>query len=481
MNDCYLNFLVSFRALFSLDVGANLVNSKQTIGIILPDLSLLGYAVPVESFGIGLFVILFAYLIIEYNVQLLSHEKFKIAMNMLHTAHTPLILLRNQLEELKTGNLPEPLSQQVEEALGYAECIIYCNRNIATLNKVNKRIPPKTSTVNLELSTYVTSIVNQCRAHANSRQIRLTVGECSDCVSCRINENIMTAALQHLINKMILISESGCCISINVTHTMNSWQLQISNNEIAGQRAGKMFPFIPIIFPVYGYSDLWTVRKIIRLHGGKITGCRHGKAATFQIVIPTDCHCQNQSCPVLKHSSAKTKNRYHKLLYVLAYRYLMNADMAEDVVQHVFARLWEFRSELHVGISLKNYLFTMTKNHVLNLIRNENSAISKNYEIAQSAPVYEDNLIENLEKKELMASFYKAVDMLPPQKRSICLMKVKEELTNQEIAERMNLSVNTVKTHYSEALKMLRIHLSKMLIIVTFVTLMTYLSVHYLR
>ena len=69
MNDCYLNFLVSFRALFSLDVGANLVNSKQTIGIILPDLSLLGYAVPVESFGIGLFVILFTYLIIEYNVQ----------------------------------------------------------------------------------------------------------------------------------------------------------------------------------------------------------------------------------------------------------------------------------------------------------------------------------------------------------------------------------------------------------------------------
>ena len=307
MNDCYLNLLVSFRALFSADPGANLVNSKQTIGIILPDLSLLGYAVPVESFGIGLFVILFAYLIIEYNVQLLSHEKFKIAMNMLHTAHTPLILLRNQLEELKTGNLPEPLSQQVEEALGYAECIIYCNQNIATLNKVTKRIPPKTSTVNLELSTYVTSIVNQCRAYANSRQIQLTVGECSDCVSCRINENIMTAALQHLINKMILISESGCCISINVTHTMNSWQLQISNNEIAGQRTEKMFPFIPIIFPVYGYSDLWTVRKIIRLHGGKITGCRHGKAATFQIVIPTDCHCLNQSCPVLRHSSTKTK------------------------------------------------------------------------------------------------------------------------------------------------------------------------------
>lgn len=173
--------------------------------------------------------------------------------------------------------------------------------------------------------------------------------------------------------------------------------------------------------------------------------------------------------------------RYHKLLYVLAYRYLMSSDMAEDVVQHVFSRLWEFRSELRVGISLKNYLFTMTKNHVLNLIRNENSAIAKNYEMAQSASPYEDNLIEKLEKKELMSSFYKAVDMLPAQKRDICLMKVQEELTNQEIAERMNLSVNTIKTHYSEALKLLRIHLSKMLIIVAFTTLMTFLSVHLIK
>ena len=161
--------------------------------------------------------------------------------------------------------------------------------------------------------------------------------------------------------------------------------------------------------------------------------------------------------------------RYHKLLYVLAYRYLMSSDMAEDVVQHVFSRLWEFRSELRVGISL------------MNLIRNENSAIAKNYEMAQSASPYEDNLIEKLEKKELMSSFYKAVDMLPAQKRDICLMKVQEELTNQEIAERMNLSVNTIKTHYSEALKLLRIHLSKMLIIVAFTTLMTFLSVHLIK
>ena len=312
MNDCYLSLLLNFRALLSIDSGANLVNSKQAIGVILPDLSLLGYAVPVESFGIGLFIVLFAYLAVEYNVQLLSHEKLKIAMNMPHTTYTPLILLRNQLEELKTGNLPESLSQQVEEALRYTEYIIYCNQNIVTLNKVNKKILPKTSTANLELSSYITSIVNQCRPYADSRRIQLTVSECSDCVSCRINENIMTAALQHLISKLILASDLGCCISINITHTIDSWQLQITNCEIADKRVGKMFPFIPVIFPIYGYSDLWTVRKIIRLHGGKINGYRHGKSFAFQIVIPTDCHCRNQECSAIKHSSTNTKNKAKK-------------------------------------------------------------------------------------------------------------------------------------------------------------------------
>lgn len=171
-------------------------------------------------------------------------------------------------------------------------------------------------------------------------------------------------------------------------------------------------------------------------------------------------------------------DRYHKLLYVLAYRYLLDREMAEDVVQHVFTRFWEYRTELGVGISLKNYLVTMMKNHVLNVIRNENNALAKNYEIAQSTPNYEDTLVENLEKKELMSLFYKALDKLPPQKRDICLMKIREELTNQEIADRLNLSVNTIKTHYSDALKLLRTYLSKLLIFVTYITLLKNLSVY---
>lgn len=312
MNIFFLNLLFSFQVLLPVDGGANLTNSKQTVDVILPNLSLFGYAVPIEGLGIGLFICLLAYLAAEYNVRLQSSEKLKIAMNMLHSIHTPLILLRNQLEDIKTSGLPESISSKIEKVLGYTECIIDCNQNVIMLDKADNSIRPKTSTANLELSAYITSIVNQCRAYANTRQVRLTVNECPDCVSCRINENIMTAALQHLLNKIILITDSGCCISINVTHTTNAWELHISNNVLSEKKEESLFSFISTQFFVYSYGDLRTVRKIIRSHGGKMTGYGHGKTVTFRIVIPTDCHCRNKSCPVINHPTTDAMGNLDK-------------------------------------------------------------------------------------------------------------------------------------------------------------------------
>ena len=94
--------------------------------------------------------------------------------------------------------------------------------------------------------------------------------------------------------------------------------------------------------------------------------------------------------------------RFHKLLYVLAYKYLKNSFAAEDAVQQVFLRLWESHSLLMINVNLRNYLYTMLKNHVLNEIRNNNSALEKNYEIVQSSPEYEDELLAKIEEKEMM-------------------------------------------------------------------------------
>ena len=55
----------------------------------------------------------------------------------------------------------------------------------------------------------------------------------------------------------------------------------------------------------------------------------------------------------------------------------------------------------------------------------------------------------------------KGIENLPPQKREICELKISGNITNQEIAEKMNISVHTVKSHYQESIKMLRNYFKK--------------------
>ncbi len=147
--------------------------------------------------------------------------------------------------------------------------------------------------------------------------------------------------------------------------------------------------------------------------------------------------------------------RYNKMLYTLSIRLLKNDFAAENVVQHVFAKLWENRFDITVSISLRNYLYTMTKNYVLNYVRNKNNALVKNYEMAQSGASYDDDLLTLLERKEMYELLNQAIEKLPEQKRMVVMLK-REGLTNQEIADKMNISINTVKTHYQQCVKMLK-------------------------
>ena len=157
--------------------------------------------------------------------------------------------------------------------------------------------------------------------------------------------------------------------------------------------------------------------------------------------------------------------RYHKLLYVLAYKYLKDNDTAKDAVQQIFLKLWESRSLFSIHINLRNYLYTMLKNHLLNEIRNNYTALEKNYEPAQETIEYENEILSKLEEKEMTEQLYRAIDSLPEQKKAVCLYKLKDSLSNQEIAEKMQISIPTVKTHYSQAIKLLREHFDKLLIL----------------
>ena len=155
--------------------------------------------------------------------------------------------------------------------------------------------------------------------------------------------------------------------------------------------------------------------------------------------------------------------RYNKMLYVLAYKYLKDTFLAEDIVQQVFLKLWESRSLFVGSVHLRNYLYTMTKNLVLNGIRDNFSDMEKNYAVIQNAPEFEDKLQSALEEKDLFQHFYKILAELPEQKRKVCLLKIRDNLSNQEVADKLHISVPTVKSHYSQAIKLLRDKMGRLL------------------
>ncbi len=149
-------------------------------------------------------------------------------------------------------------------------------------------------------------------------------------------------------------------------------------------------------------------------------------------------------------------SKYHRYLYALAFKYLKDTGMAEDVLQHVFVKLWESTGDIQIEINLKNYLYTMTKNFILNLIRDRKDAVSLNYVNAQIDFPGEDDIVEMVEDREMRDLLYKGIDSLPPQKKEVCMRKMKTSDNNQQIAEKMGISVHTVKSHYQESLKLLR-------------------------
>jgi len=157
-----------------------------------------------------------------------------------------------------------------------------------------------------------------------------------------------------------------------------------------------------------------------------------------------------------KEAFSMIYQKYHRYLFALALKYLKDTHLAEDAVQHVFVKLWESTREIHIEINLKNYLYTMTKNYILNFIRDHREMVSLNYVNAQVDVSGQEDIQLAMENRQMQDILYKGIEQLPPQKKEVCKRKLETDDSNQQIAEKMGISVHTVKSHYQESLKLLR-------------------------
>lgn len=151
-------------------------------------------------------------------------------------------------------------------------------------------------------------------------------------------------------------------------------------------------------------------------------------------------------------------NIYVTQVYTIAYKYLCSKELAEDATQNLFLKLWVRKDEIDEKRPLNRYLFTVLKNDLLNILRSSKKdvyVLDDCLELLNSIDGATDE--EEREVKELQVKILNdSLERLSPQRRKIFSLKMSGEYTNQEIADEMKLSVNTIKFQYSQALKQVK-------------------------
>ncbi|MDR2131635.1 MAG: RNA polymerase sigma-70 factor [Odoribacteraceae bacterium] len=159
---------------------------------------------------------------------------------------------------------------------------------------------------------------------------------------------------------------------------------------------------------------------------------------------------------------------YYQALCIHALRYLGSFALAEDVVQEVFTTFWEKRRGTCFSGSLRSFFFVTVRNASLNALKRSHRVRFVDIE-DQVGLLFDDfDLIEEEEVKRLSASIKQEVEKLPPRCGEVFRLIVLEELQHKEVAERLDISINTVRTQYARALKLLRGRLDSIILLLLF-------------
>ena len=145
--------------------------------------------------------------------------------------------------------------------------------------------------------------------------------------------------------------------------------------------------------------------------------------------------------------------RYWKKLYLFAYSILEDREVCEDIVQDIFTYLYTKRKELSIS-ELKPYLFQSIKFQVIKHLRNDK--IAQHHVERINSISFSNHTEEMVNFRELEASLERHLNELPERCREIFKLSRQQNLTNEEIADQLGLSVQTVKNQISKALTYLR-------------------------
>ena len=147
----------------------------------------------------------------------------------------------------------------------------------------------------------------------------------------------------------------------------------------------------------------------------------------------------------IKNSSpnefASTMNRLYAPLCFAANRFLNDKSASEDIVQEAFARLWELVSKEKEIESIDNYMYMLVHNLSLEWLRK----LKLQEKFVNSRSLKEVNIFNVIVETDVALQIIKEIEKLPPRSKQVMQLAF-QGLDNQQIAQEMNISVNSVKT-----------------------------------
>lgn len=149
--------------------------------------------------------------------------------------------------------------------------------------------------------------------------------------------------------------------------------------------------------------------------------------------------------------------KYYASLCNYAYSILNDLDIAEDIVQDSFVKIWDKKKDLAGTDNIRFYLFSVVRNGSLTKLSNQKK---QRFEVLSEAYQMADNSStpggEKEETKDLQQLINEALQLLPPKCREVFILCRISRLSYLEVAATLDISVKTVENHMGKALKIIR-------------------------